>query len=79
MPRTLEEIDADIAKFRKAQDDMLLNTAPSRMKHGDREVAFEGGDRASGIRRRLLELEHERSTLTGERSPAAPIFPSIMS
>ena len=79
MPRTLEEIDADIAKFQSALEDALLGKAPSRMKHGDREIQFEGGDRVVRIQRRLLDLKHERSQITGERSPASPIFPPIMS
>lgn len=80
MPRTLEQIDADIAKFQKAQDDLLLGNKAQTLKHNGRERTVEiGSNREGGIRRRLLELQHERAKLTGERSPFAPIIPPIMS
>lgn len=79
MPRTLEEVDADIARFQAAEDDLLLGKSMQSLKHNGREVGFDaGGDRSALVRRRLLELKHERAKLTGERSPFAPITPPIM-
>lgn len=80
MARTLEEIDADIAKFQAALDDLLLGNKAQTLKHNGRERTTEtGSNRAGDIRRRLLELQHERSRISGERSPFAPIIPPIMS
>ena len=75
MPRTLEEIDADIAKFREALDELALGGKPSRMRHGDREIQFAGGsDPEAPLRRRLFELRTERARLTGEAAPGRPLY-----
>ncbi|MGP1276011.1 MAG: hypothetical protein ACQRW7_11390 [Caulobacterales bacterium] len=78
--RTLAEIDADIAAFQAARRKALLGEAVSSMKHGDREIRFEGGmeKRVQMIDAELLKLRHERSQLTGERSPMAAYHPRGM-
>ncbi|WP_417491864.1 hypothetical protein [Maricaulis sp.] len=78
MARTLEQIDADIARFQAALDESDLGTRVAGMKHGERDIQFaNGGAPTSRLNRRLLELKHERSLLTGDRSPASPIVPGI--
>jgi hypothetical protein len=76
MPRTLEEIDADIAEVRKAEREFLLGRRPQSMKHGEREISF--GSNFAETRRmltqELFKLRTERARLTGEAAPGRPIY-----
>lgn len=75
--RALADIDADIAEIEAARRALLTGKAASSMKHGDREIRFEGGmaERRQALEAELLKLRHERSQVTGERSPMAPHRP----
>ena len=75
MARTLAEIDADIAKFQKAQDDLVLGKRLQGVKHGDREAQYGSNFSATerSIARRLRELAAERARITGDLSPNRPV------
>lgn len=78
--RTLEEIDADIARFQTALDELQLGTRVQGMKHGEREVQYGSNFSATekSLKLRLRQLTVERARLTGDALPHRPFAPRGM-
>ena len=76
MARTLEEIDADIAKFQARLDKLLDPDRPQSLEHNGRKVSRSGpGDLLDQVKLRLRQLQAERARVAGTASPRAPYTP----
>lgn len=70
MPRTAEDIEADIATVNSNLLKLADPDRVERLKKGDREIQRRSGDQAeTSLRRRLRELKAELARVCGQPSP----------
>ena len=76
MPRTIEQIDADIASFETARRSRLLGQTATRVSYDGESVDYSSVS-LEELDRELVRLRLERAAVSGEPSGLRPFRPTL--